>query len=542
MMNAGRLVTLFKIVAALQSLNLTSDVSHDSRPRVKLTRQEGVSFIGDLSVGTPGQSFRVLFDTGVSDFWVFSSKTPENNKHTYRRYFDDSQSRTWVRLNNDWSLHDDAFLVSGFLGRDVIEIAGITTSRKPVIAQVTALVEIRGHQKIPIDGVLGLGLKSGTGRAANIVKILKREKVIPKEIVVFESHDLSDEDESFLFFGSPVLKSNEKLYLNHVVRGSQLWSIRVEDISIGDQAFGCGSSGDIAKQCHALLDSGTEYLGVCASIFEDFVHKLISQREDCYISDSTSVSCTIQNNFLLPNIVLHINQVSFELTPSQYMRGKKILVAKIPERRQESFILGELMIRSFKTVLDYEDQKIGFIKENPCIVQNSSIIPSGDIANALITYLVFPPCDSQRYGLKVECRMKEKKISLCSFVDHATEDQLSVSLSTRCNFRYRKAFVTSSDSCIKVFIDGLTSSSSEAFVCQGQLQCLVAAKPVNQPQWTEVVLLTVAASMILGILYFTFLRCFDLPIEPRFSLLASAPSSTRNLNSDPGEKFFRSDT
>ncbi|OBZ70908.1 Aspartic protease [Grifola frondosa] len=108
------------------------------RQSESLTDEDGdVEWAGTISIGTPGQSFLIDFDTGSSDLWVPSSSCTSSTC-TKKNKYQASSSSTSVKQSGTFSIqYGDGSTVSGPVYTDTVNVAG-------------------SFANDPIDGILGL--------------------------------------------------------------------------------------------------------------------------------------------------------------------------------------------------------------------------------------------------------------------------------------------------------------------------------------------------------------------------------------------------
>ncbi|NXC34108.1 PEPC protein, partial [Campylorhamphus procurvoides] len=115
------------------------------------------SYFGEISLGTPPQTFLVLFDTGSSNLWVPSvdCKSPACFNHAK---FKPSESDTFTLNGQSYTLSYGSGSVSVVLGCDTLQIQNITVTN-----QEFGLSQDEPTQPFyfaDFDGILGMAYPS----------------------------------------------------------------------------------------------------------------------------------------------------------------------------------------------------------------------------------------------------------------------------------------------------------------------------------------------------------------------------------------------
>ncbi|KAH6948300.1 hypothetical protein HPB50_023356 [Hyalomma asiaticum] len=125
----------------------------------QLTNYLDAQYYGDITIGTPPQRFRILFDTGSSDLWVPTSDCVEGDHYcSLHQRYDASRSSTYVCNGTRVRLAYGSGPVAGNVSVDVVSIG-----ERPVGNQNFVLVENsqdRAFAAAQFDGILGLAYPS----------------------------------------------------------------------------------------------------------------------------------------------------------------------------------------------------------------------------------------------------------------------------------------------------------------------------------------------------------------------------------------------
>lgn len=121
-----------------------------------------ISYLIDVEIGTPSQTFTVVLDTGSSDLWIPSMKCT-NETGCPGAKFDQSQSSTFKPTSNAFNIEYAIGSDNGTYAQDVVKIGPFSVQN-----QVFALVDSSTNTtKSPsshpyMDGILGMGWDTGT--------------------------------------------------------------------------------------------------------------------------------------------------------------------------------------------------------------------------------------------------------------------------------------------------------------------------------------------------------------------------------------------
>ncbi|XP_040508845.1 renin isoform X3 [Gallus gallus] len=123
-----------------------------------LTNYLDTQYYGEISIGTPPQTFKVVFDTGSANLWVPSCKcSPLYSACISHSRYDSSKSRTYIANGTGFAIRYGTGSVKGFLSQDVVMVSDIPIIQ--VFAEATVLPAFP-FIFARFDGVLGMGYPS----------------------------------------------------------------------------------------------------------------------------------------------------------------------------------------------------------------------------------------------------------------------------------------------------------------------------------------------------------------------------------------------
>lgn len=107
-------------------------------------------YFGLVGIGSPSQSFEVIFDTGSSNFWVPSSQCNSCNHAKY----DHARSSTYKKNGTDFAIRYGSGSLSGFVSTDVVTWGGVKVDN----VQFAEATDEPGEtfRRGKFDGILGM--------------------------------------------------------------------------------------------------------------------------------------------------------------------------------------------------------------------------------------------------------------------------------------------------------------------------------------------------------------------------------------------------
>ena len=99
------------------------DSGGESEP-IPLENYVDAQYYGEISLGTPEQSFMVVFDTGSSNLWVPSTRCSSVACYLHNRY-DADQSETYRENGTDFEIRYGSGSLEGVISNDILQVGNM---------------------------------------------------------------------------------------------------------------------------------------------------------------------------------------------------------------------------------------------------------------------------------------------------------------------------------------------------------------------------------------------------------------------------------
>ncbi|KAM7404628.1 hypothetical protein PAMP_011960 [Pampus punctatissimus] len=314
-----------------------------------MTNDADLFYYGVVSIGTPPQSFTVIFDTGSSNLWVpsvyCSSPGCENHKK-----FNPQQSSTLKWNGQSLSIWYGTGSMTGYLASDTVEVGGISVAN-----QVFGLsrTEAPFMTYMPADGILGLAYQSiAADSVVPVFDNMVKQGLVPQ--AMFSVYLSGNEQQgSEVVFGG--LDSSH--YTGGItwipLTSESYYQIKMDSVTINGQTVACSGG------CQAIIDTGTSLIvGPTTDI--NNMNTQVGATTNQY--GEAVVNC--QNIQSMPDVTFTLNGNAFTVPASAYVTqsSDNCHTGFGQEGTDQLWILGDVFIREYYAIFDTEAQKIGLAK------------------------------------------------------------------------------------------------------------------------------------------------------------------------------------
>uniref|UniRef100_A0A672GDU5 Cathepsin E-like n=1 Tax=Salarias fasciatus TaxID=181472 RepID=A0A672GDU5_SALFA len=319
---------------------------HPAAPAVFQTE-----YFGEIRLGTPGQNFSVVLDTGSADLWVPSTYCVSETCAVHHRFraFDSS---TFHHDGRQFGIHYGSGHLLGVTARDTLEIGGMTILNQ----EFGESVYEPGSSFLlaKFDGVLGLAYP----RLAEILGNPVFDNLMVQEIVeepVFSFYINGSSRGGELLLGG----TDESLYVEPInwlpVTDKGYWQIKMDSVSVQ------GVNSLCPHGCPAIIDTGTSLIAAPTNETVALHHLIGATPTNIgeFVIDCARLSS-------LPHVTFVLGGQEYTLSAQQYdvFNGREFCFSgfqanDIMTPEGPLWILGDVFLRQYYSIFDRGQDRVG---------------------------------------------------------------------------------------------------------------------------------------------------------------------------------------
>jgi len=316
---------------------------------VVITDYSDAQYYGDITIGTPPQSFKVIFDTGSSNLWVPSKKTPIWHWNPLHAKYDSTKSSTYVKNGSSFAIQYGSGSLTGIVSEDTVTVGNVTIPNQ-LFAEATNEPGL-AFKIGKMDGILGMAWQ---GIAVNGIKPPWYDVVTgPGMEPLFAFYlGLGNGDNSELILGA----TDTKHYTGDIsyvpLTDEKYWMFKMDKFAVGSQ-----TTTDVT----VIADTGTSLLAGP----KDFMTKVNTAiGGTAGPGGEYMVNCS--NIPTMPAVTITLAGKDYTLDAKDYIlqiQGQCLsgfMGIDLPAGNPVKFILGDVFLRKYYSIYDMGNKRMGF--------------------------------------------------------------------------------------------------------------------------------------------------------------------------------------
>jgi hypothetical protein len=316
----------------VNALTSNKTAVHEASTSVAIKDYTNVQYYGSISLGTPAQTFTVVFDTGSANLWVPSKKFGSH------AVYDHTRSSTYKADGSRFAIQYGSGPVSGTVSKDTLRIGSLTVANQE-FAEITVTSGLGSlYSTGKFDGILGLAFDSiSENNLPTPFGTLVNNGALDEPVFAFYLGK-TDGGIGELTFGG-IDSSRYTGDITYVpVTQKTYWSVNLDSVGVNDQ--------QLTGVTDAIVDSGTSFIYGPSST----ISSLAEQVGATQYSDGDYV---LDCDGSYPDVTFTLSGNTFTLTQSDYtfQDGSTCVFAFVGS--DDQWILGDVFMRKYYTVFDW---------------------------------------------------------------------------------------------------------------------------------------------------------------------------------------------
>ena len=301
------------------------------RPDINSEQSGNITFISNvllsipIEVGTPGQTFNVLFDTGSPILWIPSeSCESETIQHKFVPY----RSSSYKNFEQPFNMSYGSGSVDGILGSETVNIFGNKLGKHGFLLASSANFNVKG-----VDGIYGFGRTyPDKWKDYDILYKLDDNSYIKNKRFTLYVNQTKEESSKLFFDEIPSSLTEGKKVAQCKFRDTGpgvssyelYWTCNMSHIVMGTNDVSKFKDEAILINSTAIFDTGTNYI-MLPSFYLDKLESKFPIEAQCDIIknfNTASVVCSNPSEFIKIGFVFNGYDLTFE--PKDLFRDVKI--------------------------------------------------------------------------------------------------------------------------------------------------------------------------------------------------------------------------